>query len=340
LATIGIINGEVDSSKAISETDEELVIPAILAREAVLPYPKGKAYRSAQELEDALFTFSKAWVTAEKHPEPLISIVTDRKRQIKGELSDIKLDADAVNPAGKKSPAVRANVHLFKKTLSKAFIDDVKSGTRKDVSVGFTYDTVEKTGEWQGEKYDYAQENLLINHVAVGVPVGRMRAPFIGLGCDAVDFEVPESDAMNVEEIDAKIKSLQEEKDKLDAELCAIYSERNDKEKELQTKIQELYTQFPKTDLKVKTDAIYAQLDELSAQIVLFRKVKVEKVVGQELEGVDPAGKTEGAISADGVEASKTPVNPVISAKPEVTLPITHENTSNLIGKLKQIANW
>src|SRR5665647_722073 len=43
-------------------------------------------------------------------------------RQIKGELSDIKLDADAINPAGKKSPAVRANVHLFKKTLTKAFI--------------------------------------------------------------------------------------------------------------------------------------------------------------------------------------------------------------------------
>src|SRR5665648_1153066 len=84
LATIGIINGEVDASKAIVETDDELVIPAILAREAVLPYPKGKAFRSAQELQDALFTFDKAWVTAEKHPEPLISIVTDRKRQIKG----------------------------------------------------------------------------------------------------------------------------------------------------------------------------------------------------------------------------------------------------------------
>ena len=190
MATIGFINGEVDASKAISETEDEIVVPAILAREAVLPYPKGKAYRSAQELQDALFTFNKAWVTAEKHPEPLISIVTDRKRQIKGELTDVHLDADAVNPAGKKSPAVRANVHLYKKTLSKTFIEDVKSGKRRDVSVGFTYDTVDKMGEWLGERYDYVQENLLINHVAVGVPVGRMRAPFIGLGCDSVDFEV------------------------------------------------------------------------------------------------------------------------------------------------------
>ena len=193
MATIGLINGEVDASRAISETEDELVVPAILAREAVLPYPKGKAYRSAQELSDALFTFNKAWVTAEKHPEPLISIVTDRKRQIKGELTDVHLDADAVNPAGKKSPAVRANVHLYKKTLSKTFIEDVKSGKRRDVSVGFTYDTVDKPGEWQGEHFDYVQENLLINHVAVGVPVGRMRAPFIGLGCDSADFEVDEN---------------------------------------------------------------------------------------------------------------------------------------------------
>ncbi len=103
------------------------------------------------------------------------------------------LDSDAVNPAGKKSPAVRANVHLCKKTLSNAFIEDVKSGRRRDVSVGFTYDTADRKGEWQGEPFDYVQQNLLINHVAVGVPVGRMRAPFIGLGCDSADFEVDEN---------------------------------------------------------------------------------------------------------------------------------------------------
>jgi Uncharacterized protein conserved in bacteria (DUF2213) len=146
------------------------------------------------------------------------------------------LDADAVNPAGKKSPAVRANVHLFKKTLTKNFIEDVKSGKRRDVSVGFTYDTVPTTDEWQGEKYDFIQENLLINHVAVGVRVRRMRAPFIGLGCDCVDFE------------------------------------------------------------------------------------------------------TESPIV--GLAQNSVPETVDSTAKIEVTLPITHENASNLIGKLKQIANW
>lgn len=60
-------------------------------------------------------------------------------------------------------------------------------------------------------------------------------------------------------------------------------TERNDKEKELQAKIQEIYTQYPIMDLKTRTTALYGQLDELSAQISLFRKAKIEKTVGAAL---------------------------------------------------------
>lgn len=146
----------------------------------------------------------------------------------------------------------------------------------------------------------------------------------------AVDFEVPESDAMTVEEIDAKIKSLQKEKDKLDAELCAIYSERNDKEKELQAKIQELYTQYPNTDLKTKTTALYGQLDELSAQISLFRKAKIEKTVGAALEGEGSEGQ---AVSTDTVSQS-----PAIPVKPEIVLTPAAESTKILVERLKKLS--
>ncbi len=188
MTNIGVFDGEDDSTKAITETDDELVIPAVLTREGVLPYPRGKMFRSAEELAQALFTFQNAWVVTEKHPEPLVSIVTNRK-DIKGNLTNVRLDSDAVDPKARKSPAVRANVHLLKKTLSPKFIEDVKSGARRDVSVGFTYDTEQQPGEWNGEKYDFIQRNILINHVAVGVPVGRVRAPFIGLGVDSLEFE-------------------------------------------------------------------------------------------------------------------------------------------------------
>ncbi len=170
---IGIINGEVDSTIAITETSDELIVPAILTREGVLSYPRGKMYRPAQELEQALFTFQNAWVVTEKHPEPLVSIVTNRK-DIKGRLTDVRLDTDAVDPLATKSPAVRANVHLQKKTLSPKFIEDVKSGARRDVSVGFIYDTEQHPGEWNGEKYDFIQRNILINHVYLVVKEARI----------------------------------------------------------------------------------------------------------------------------------------------------------------------
>ncbi len=82
-----LLVGDKGVSWPISKTDDELVIPVVLAREAVLPYPKSKAYRSSQELEAALFTLIKALVTAEKYPEPLISTVMDHKRQNKSELT-------------------------------------------------------------------------------------------------------------------------------------------------------------------------------------------------------------------------------------------------------------
>ena len=56
MPTIGFINGEVDATKAILETEDELVIPVIVYQEVVLLYLKGKMYRSAQEVQESLFT--------------------------------------------------------------------------------------------------------------------------------------------------------------------------------------------------------------------------------------------------------------------------------------------
>ncbi len=67
MATIGLENGEVESTKAIFETDDELVTPVVLTREGVLNYSKGKVNRPATELADSLFTFQNAWVVTEKH---------------------------------------------------------------------------------------------------------------------------------------------------------------------------------------------------------------------------------------------------------------------------------
>jgi len=70
---VGTALVELDSTRIILENDEEIVFPGILAREAVLRYPQGRAFRPSEELLNSLFTFDGAWVVIGKHPETWIS---------------------------------------------------------------------------------------------------------------------------------------------------------------------------------------------------------------------------------------------------------------------------
>lgn len=175
MAKFGTSQIELDTTKIIYEDDKEIVIPAILAREGVLPYDEGKAFRPKEELEKSAFSFEGAWCTSKRHPP--LKILT-KPYEITGRVTDTTYDAART--------LVKGNVHLLKAKNDSGFIEDVKSGRLKDVSMGFLFEDVWTPGEFQGQKYDYVQRNILVNHIAVGVPVGRMRSPAIGLGLDAV----------------------------------------------------------------------------------------------------------------------------------------------------------
>ena len=47
---------ELDSARNIRETEEEIVVPAILDRESILQYGNIRSYRPVNELQDAAFT--------------------------------------------------------------------------------------------------------------------------------------------------------------------------------------------------------------------------------------------------------------------------------------------
>ncbi len=66
---IGTAQIELDSVKVVFENETELVLPGVLAREGILRYAQGRAYRAADELQKSLFTFEGAWVVSGKHPE-------------------------------------------------------------------------------------------------------------------------------------------------------------------------------------------------------------------------------------------------------------------------------
>jgi hypothetical protein len=178
---IGTSQIELDSTKVILEDEKEIVIPALLAREAVLPYAQGKAFRPREELKSSLFTFDGAWCVSKRHPEHML---VTKPYEISGKVSDVQWD--------EARALVKGNVHLLKAKNDPAFIQDVKDGRLKDVSIGFIYEEDWTPGKYQGQPYDFVQRNLLINHVAVGVPRGRMTSPQVGLGLDSALAEMLE----------------------------------------------------------------------------------------------------------------------------------------------------
>jgi hypothetical protein len=167
------------------ETDEVLVVPAVIAREIVHQYPEGMAYKPADELEKAAWTADHRWVTTDKHPDTVLLMRSD---DVKGRIENPEFVKNLVDPATRRpmDRGIRADLVFFKRKLAPAYIDAVKQGLKNDVSIGFSYEEDRTPGEFRGQRYDYTQRNIFIDHVAAGVPLGRCPSPFCGIGVDAV----------------------------------------------------------------------------------------------------------------------------------------------------------
>jgi len=173
---VGTAQVELDSTKILKEDEEELVIPGILAREGVFPYPEGKAFRPREELKRSLITFEGAEVVAKKHPETWILTDPDL---IVGKIYNVKVDDEG---------AVRGEVHLFKKQIAENILADIKSGVLSKNSMGFLYIADGTKGTFNGQPYDFVQRKIKVDHVAVGVPYPR--DPGCVLGVDDVSREI------------------------------------------------------------------------------------------------------------------------------------------------------
>jgi len=172
LRKIGTALVELDSTRIIFEDDNELVLPGVLAREGVLRYSEGYAYRPAIELESSLFSFEGAFVVSGAHPDTMI--LTD-PGLVSGRVTKVAWDAERGE--------VHGQVHLYKQKISADFLGKVKAGVLSKNSMGFLYEEERAPGEWRGQRYDFVQRKILVDHVAVGVPFPR--DPGCTLGMDS-----------------------------------------------------------------------------------------------------------------------------------------------------------
>ena len=132
---IGTFQAEVDASKIVEENDDYLVVPAVIAREGVFPYPEGKAFKPKEELKNAVWTAEGAWIVPDKHPD---SLIVTHPREVIGRVEKVVFC--------EKTNGIMANLRLDKKRADKQFVQDVKGSKKKDVSIGFFYDFDETPG--------------------------------------------------------------------------------------------------------------------------------------------------------------------------------------------------
>jgi len=172
---------EADSTKQVREDVDALVVPAILARESILPFCVGRGYRPAKELKVAAWTLEGAWVVAYNHID---TVFVTNPEDIRGRVENVKFCGD-IN-------GIRGDIRFFKVACDQAFLDGVKQGDLKDVSPAYYCEEDFTPGEFGGEKYDFVQRDFMFGHVVAGVPEGRCPSPYCGMCVDS--FKVKHAD--------------------------------------------------------------------------------------------------------------------------------------------------
>jgi len=162
----------LDRARMIEDEKTLTVKDAVIAREIVHAYNGEMIYKPADELFKATFTAGNAWLT-ETHPP--IGLVTDRS-EMRGTVR---------NPHFKNN-GIYSDLVFFKDLCSPTFLQEVKSGERDQLSIGYTYNKDPTMGTWNGEAYDSIQRNFCINHVAVVKERARCPPPFCGIGVDEI----------------------------------------------------------------------------------------------------------------------------------------------------------
>jgi hypothetical protein len=165
---------KIDSLQVVDDTRKCcLKVNAVITRVGVYQYPDGLAFKSPMELLKATYTAKNAKITIMDHPD---SMVIMSQKQIYGSVENPFFERDRI----------RATLNFDKKVCPPQFLHDVRTGHLKDVSIGFYYQPDATPGAWNGQHYDYVMRDIVIDHVAAGVPKGRCSFPSCGIGVDTM----------------------------------------------------------------------------------------------------------------------------------------------------------
>lgn len=167
----------------IKETDKEYIVPVVLAKALVQPYPSKHMIMAKlpEDLENAVCVDYESGDLIEKLPTFEFHPAKEKRDLENGYVELVQYDS--------KKQRLIGVVHVFKDKLSNNLRGYFERGEPIGVSIGFAY-TEGDPGEFNGTKYDAAQKDLLLTHLALLPPneaIGRCPLPLCGVGIDHMD---------------------------------------------------------------------------------------------------------------------------------------------------------
>lgn len=151
-------------------------------------------------------------------------------------------------------------------------IDEIQSGRKTELSIGFETEVIPQSGELNGVKYDAVQKNIQINHVAV-VKRGRAGHNVRITGDSAIAIEDDKGESMDTTKIrigDSDINVAVADADKvtaLDKELDKAKAELDSKNAEIKDLKSQLDTEKGKVDaIQNKADSALKENEDLKSK--------------------------------------------------------------------------
>lgn len=211
---IAIDSGQLENLQIIEDSPCCLKVKATISKVGVYDYadqatPDGKHLflKSAVGLLNATRTARATKITLLDHPATELKVITSQS-QIFGELDNSK----SGRPFFDRNK-IRAQLNFDKHVTPDEFIGKVRAAATKtgpplDVSIGFYHKLDETPGVWKDPdtgkdfNYDAIMTDMVIDHVAVGVPLGRCSSAMgCGIGVDAA--QLPDTSKLPPLKLDA-----------------------------------------------------------------------------------------------------------------------------------------
>ena len=217
----------------------------------------------------------------------------------------------------------------------KSLIDSIKSGEKKEVSIGFKCDIDNVEGEFNGERYDSVQRNIRINHLAhvqkgragetvriwldnsenIGVQINEGENSMnVTFRCDdGKDYQIPIAVKNQMDKQSTQIKKDEGEIEALQAQIDSMSADIANKNSEL-AKMDESQRKTEIVALQAKVSALQTLVDQYKVE--LEKATSPEAIEGEVAERQELAGNVSAVDSTAKIDGlSKDEMKKIVIQK-------------------------